>query len=329
MPESYQPLAQRALAAYGRGAARLIFIQHSDSVTFKVTDEQSAEPLLLRVHVPVAAVMGEHGADPAALRSELQWLEALNRDTSLVLQCPIHNLDGHLVTSQLDEDSGQTVNCTLLTWLDGQPYRGELESESTAAQAGAILATLHRHASTWQVPEGFTRPLRDVAYFLSMLRGLHPAIAQGRIRRQDFQELEAAVLCLAEMMCNIGLDPQRCGVMHADANKGNMLWHNGQLRLIDFSFCAIGDYLFDLSIVMGDMRPELHQSFLAGYQALRPLSPGWRRLVEAFFIGMMVGSFYYLAARPETQAILNRRVPQIAQDYAAPFNRGESFWFVE
>ena len=327
MPDTYLSLAQRALKAYDLGDMALAYLQHSDSITFKASRSGKPEAYLLRIHLPVTPAMGEHGADPAALRSELQWLEALNQDTSLDLQSPIPNREGQWVTPILDGTTQKELNCTLLSWLEGEPYRRELENEALAGQLGVILATLHQHASRWQPPAGFTRPLRDAAYFNAMLHGLSGCVTQGRVSAQDFAELEQAVEKLTQIMCSLGQDPLRCGVLHADAHKGNLLIHHGQVRLIDFSFCAVGDYMFDLSIAMGDLRPELHPAFLAGYQSLRSLPPGWQRLVEAFYLGMMVGTFNYLAARPETQPILNRRVPQIAQGYAARFNRGESFWF--
>jgi len=323
----YQLAAERVLLAYGLEGSQLEYLQHSDTVTFKVTGADARQAYLLRLHVPVTAAMGSHGADVTALRSELTWLEALNQETDLTLQQPVRTRDGLLVASIADENQQKPINATLLTWLDGEPYRREFENEDMARQIGVILAKLHLQASRWQPPCWFTRPRRDAAYFESMLEGLSPAITAGRIKQMDFMELERGVRKLQSLMCTLGNDPQRCGIMHSDPHKGNLLFKQGEVRLIDFSFCAIGDYLFDLSIALADLRPELHRAFWAGYTSLRCLPADYQPVLEAFFIGMMVGFFNYLAARPETQAILNRKVPQIAQEYAARLNRGESFWF--
>ena len=323
----YKSFADSLPQCYGLYGCKLEFLQHSDTVTYKVTQEASGQTYLLRLHVPVTAAMGSHGEDVTALRSELTWLEALNRDTDLVLPQPVHSTQGELVVSAIDEFSQKLINATLLTWLDGEPYRREFENDEMARQMGVILAKLHLHASRWQPPTWFTRPARDAAYFDTMLDGLRPAVRTGRIRQSDFLELEQSVRRLQAMMCSLGKDRERCGIMHADPHKGNLLFQDREVRLIDFSFCAVGDYLFDLSIALADLKPELHASFWDGYKSLRHPPAGYQSLVEAFFIGMMVGTFNYLAAKPETQAILNRRVPQIAQEYAVRFNRGESFWF--
>jgi Ser/Thr protein kinase RdoA (MazF antagonist) len=123
-------------------------------------------------------------------------------------------------------------------------------------------------------------------------------------------------------------DRQTHGILHADAHKGNMLYDDDQMRLIDFSFCAFGHYLFDLGICLSDTRQELHGDFLEGYQGLRALPDGYQAWIEGFFVGSMVGTFSFWIANPRAQELLANKVPQIARDYASRFNRGECFWFV-
>ena len=110
---TFLDLAKRAIVAYSIGDCSLAFIRHSDSVTYKV-EAPDAGTYLLRLHVPIVAAMGTHGADPKAVRSELLWLEALNQDTELCLQQPVRNLEGDLVTQVAHEPGVGPVNCTLL-----------------------------------------------------------------------------------------------------------------------------------------------------------------------------------------------------------------------
>ena len=319
-------LAKQALSEYSLQTYNLTFIRHSDTVTFRV-EKPNSEAFLLRIHQPVVATMGTHGADLDALNSELLWLEALNQDTDLILQRPVRNQVGELVTRLSTADGNGPINCTLLTWLVGQAYHRDLQSEFTAWQIGAILAKLHLHASQWKIPLGFTRPKRDIAYFESVLNGLQPALADGRIKPADLREFETSIGLLSEMMGLLAENRQVYGMMHADAHKGNMLYHNGEIRLIDFSFCALGNYMFDLGVCFSDMEPILHQVFLNSYQQVRCLPDGYQRLVEGFFIGSMVGTFSFWVPNPHAQKLLITKVPQIARDYAVKFNRGEHFWF--
>jgi len=322
----YIDVARQAVAEYDIKGYSLTFIRHSDNVTFRV-ESPGLGAYLLRIHVPVTGAMGAHGADPTVVNSELLWLEALSRDTDLVLQKPVRNRAGVLVTSVPVADAAAPVNCTLLHWVEGRPYHRDLESEETARQIGEILATLHRHASQWEIPAGFKRPRRDIAYFEGVLRGVQPALQDGRISPADYSEFERSIALLIEMLRSLDENRQTYGIMHADAHKGNMLYHEGHIRLIDFSFCAFGDFMFDLGICLSDMREGRHRAFLEGYQSLRALPDGHRQLIEGFFVGAMVGTFSFWVANPRAQDMLVAQVPRIAREYASKFNRGVGFWF--
>jgi Ser/Thr protein kinase RdoA (MazF antagonist) len=325
-PPLFSDIAGLALAAYGIKVYDMDFIRHGDNVTYKV-DVPILGTHLLRIHVPVTIAMGLHGTDTHMINSELQWLEALCRDTDLVLQKPVRNQDGALVTQVFVEKMDFPINCTLLHWLNGQPYHRDLESEQTAYQIGEILAKLHNHASKWETPEGFTRPKRDIDYFADVLKGINPALDDGRIQSADYTEFEIFIALVNEMINALDENRQTYGIMHADAHKGNMLYIDGNIRLIDFSFCAFGNFMFDLGICLSDMKEYLHPSFLEGYQSFRTLPVNYQRLVEGFFVGSVVGTFSFWVANPQVQALLVKKAPQIARDYAAKFNRGEYFWF--
>lgn len=315
----FDALACEALRRYPVDVRSIEFLRHGDAVTYKVTG-RGRGVYLLRLHVPVTAAMGGHGADPVAVQSELDWLEALANDTPLVLPRPVRNREGQLVSRVHERADAADVNATLLRWVDGEPYRRELETQETAGEIGSVLATLHNHASSWAPPSGFRRPRRDADYFRGVLAALEPAVDEGRIPRAHYDELATSVDALTE---SLGAAPF---VLHADAHKGNMLLDGGRIRLIDFSFCALADPLFDLGIALGDMNDALHGSCLDGYRAVRSLPDGFRRRIEGLFLGSMVGAFSFWAANPKAGDLLARHVPRIVERCAVPWNRGESFW---
>jgi Ser/Thr protein kinase RdoA (MazF antagonist) len=325
-PLNTAALARQALAAYGLETAQLEFIRQGDTISYRVISP-AGDHYLLRLHIPITHSMGAHGADYAAVSSELLWLDALCQDTDLVLPQPIRNRFGALVTEVSLPEAGEKTHCTLLRWVDGDFYRRELETEDTSFQIGKIVAKLHNHASQWRIPEGFTRPDRDIPYFEKVLRGIQPAVEDGRIQSGDYAALETSVSLLIEQLRGISKERQSFGLMHADMHKGNLLIHQGQIRLIDFSFCAFGHFMFDLAICMSDMKKELHPSFLAGYQSLRPLPAGYPSLIEGLFVGSMVGTFSYWVPNPEAAPILRRKVPQIVEEYALKYVHSQHFWF--
>lgn len=319
-------IAHRALARYALPDHRLLFLRHGDTATYKV-EASDGDAWLLRVHVPVTLAMGGHGADVDAVNSELLWLEALGRETSLPLQTPVRNLDGDPVTPVSIPEGAAEVNCTLLGWLVGGPYHRDLETERTAHHIGRILATLHDHASRWEPPEGFTRPRRDEAYFERALAAIRPARDDGRIEPGDHAELEASIERLVRLLRSRKEDRRTDGLMHADAHKGNLLHEDGRIHLIDFSFCAFGCFMFDLGVAMSDMKPSLHPAFLGGYRGVRPLPEGHAELVEGLCVGSLVGTLSYWAGNPRARELLVRKAPELTRMFAVPFNRGVRFWF--
>jgi Ser/Thr protein kinase RdoA (MazF antagonist) len=323
--DKFDAIAMSVLAEYGIEEPRLAFIRHSDNVTYQVTAANS-ERFLLRIHIPVTSALGAHGADYDMVHSEVTWLSALRQDTDLTLPEPVRNRSGSLVTF-FPQEGHSAINCTLLRWIDGKPYHRELESPQTAYQIGVIIATLHNHTSRWRIPEGFKRPRRDIPYFKDVLNGLLPAVKDGRICIPDYAELSKSISILVEMMSKVDEDCKSTGLMHADTHKGNILYYEGKIRLIDFSFCAFGNYMFDLGICFSDMKEELHTDCMEGYLSLRVLPDHYQQWIEGFFLGSMVGTFSFWVSNPGAQEILARKVPQITNDYARRFNRGEHFWF--
>ena len=324
--KTFEEIARRAIDYYAIGKSHLTFLRHSDNVTYNV-ETHSGNTFLFRIHTPITEAMGNHGDDEQVVNSELLWLEALSRETDLILQKPVRNQHGDLVTKILDEETGIPYNCTLLHWVNGQDYYRDLETEDIASQIGEILAKLHNHAQQWRIPENFKRPKRDIAYFENVLKGLHPAVEDGRISSSDYREFERSITILSDIMRSMQATRQNIGIIHADPHKGNMLYHEGSIRMIDFSFCAFGPYMFDLAICFSDMKECLHRTCLQGYQSIRSLPDDSQQLIEGFFVGSIIGTFSYWVSNPQAQDVLARKVPEIAQDFARKFNQGDHFWF--
>lgn len=320
----FTEVAQQALKEYNLAGSPFTYLQHSENVTFKV-QRPDGKACLLRIHYPVVPALGEHGLNPSTVKSELLWLEALRRKTDLPIPQPIRNRRGHLVT-RITFNREQRFNCTMLEWLEGEPYQQNLESEETAVQMGIIVGRLHQFASQWYLPAGFTRPRRDITYFQKAFQTLTPAVEDKRISYQDYKRLETSLDILTRMMQSLRSSNKTDGILHGDLHKGNFLYHRGEIRLIDFSFCCTGNFMFDLGICFSDMNPALHPFFLEGYKNYMPLPFNYAFLIEAFFIGSMLGTFSFWVDNPNAQEILVRKVPYIAQEYAAKFNRDERFW---
>jgi Ser/Thr protein kinase RdoA (MazF antagonist) len=326
MDENYYiDIARQALTVYGMDDLPCVFLQHSENVTFRV-DRPDGTACLLRLHIPFNPALGKHGADAKVVNSEMLWLRALNRDTHLPVPYPLENKQGEFVTQIAAEDGGP-INCTLLQWLEGGAYERKMENEDTAAQIGVLIGTLHLHSSHWRLPHGFTRPVRDVAYFHSAIAALRPAVDDGRISYKDYKSLEISIETLTTMMQAVRKTRQTEGLLHGDLHRGNLIIHNGQIKLIDFSLCSFGNFMFDLGVCLSDINPDLRSIFLINYDRLFHLQVEYERLIEGFFLGSFIGTFAFLITNPLTQETLVHKVPVIAREYAERFNRDERFWF--
>jgi Ser/Thr protein kinase RdoA (MazF antagonist) len=81
---------------------------------------------------------------------------------------------------------------------------------------------------------------------------------------------------------------ERNDLIHADLHHGNVLVHGEELCPIDFSFCGMGDAMFDVSFMISLPR-ELRPTYLEGYRSLRPVTEGDLRRVEGWTLVNFLG----------------------------------------
>jgi Ser/Thr protein kinase RdoA (MazF antagonist) len=255
------------------------------------------------------------------VRSELLWLEALLRG-GLPVPRPIKTKTGDYVAQ------AGGFNATLLEWQEGELLTREMESEDTAAQIGVLVGKMHAQASRWKLPHGFARPKRDADYFQNALQMLLPAVEDGRIGYQDFKTLQRSIEQLSTDMSGLRRSRKLEGLLHGDLHRGNFLLHEGQIRMIDFSMCALGHFAYDLGTCLSNVRLAFHPIFLDHYTRFFPLPAGYEHLVEGYFIGSYVVTFSLWITDASSQEVLAQRVPYIAREYASRFNRDERFWFL-
>jgi Ser/Thr protein kinase RdoA (MazF antagonist) len=262
-------LAAAALAAYPLVEPRPRFIADGENVTFRV--DAGGERFLLRLHRP-----RRHGRcvySPAAVRSELQWLDAL-RGTLCVPE-PVRTRDGALTTSATAESV--TRVCSVLRWQYGRihaasPRPGHLRL------LGAAMARLHTQADKWTPPPGFVRIRWDWETFFgnTMHYGDLDAadiwdVLPASLRR-CFDEVAARSESLMTALGDFGL-------IHADLHLDNALFAAGEVRLIDFDDCGYGFRAYELAVALWELRrrddyPAFHDALCEGYAAHRRLPPG-------------------------------------------------------
>jgi Ser/Thr protein kinase RdoA (MazF antagonist) len=262
-----------ALDDYPVTAERLDFIAHGENTTFRVTT--AGGRYLLRVHRPL-----RHGRDtdqPAAVRSELEWLIALGTGSGVRVPEPVpaHNGDLAIVA----EAGGAVRTCSLLRWVDGR-IRERNPRPTHLRRIGEMMGRLHNHADGWTRPAGFTRIRWDWETFFGdvLVYGDRPArevwrLLPPRVRRRFERVAERA----ARVLPGLGRDPGVFGLIHADLHTRNAVFRGDRAALIDFDDCGFGYRAYDVAVALCELRhgfgyEAYRDALLTGYRAGRPLA---------------------------------------------------------
>jgi len=209
------------------------------------------------------------------VRSELAWLEALRRDTDLVVPTPLPTSSGDVV----HVIAGDPPLCAVLfTWVPGRRIR-RMPRTRLVAGLGETLARLHAHAERFVPPDPFTgerftevwgfgrpRPLYDDAPHSLWSRELRDRI------RQRAAEIQAAITRLYAA-------PEPPLFVHGDLHLSNVKQLNGKLAVLDFDDSLWAYPIQDIGISLQYVLlrwndPRAVDAFRAGYQRIRPWPAG-------------------------------------------------------
>lgn len=302
-------VAEMALAQYELDVTALKSLLHLENTTFRV--DSGDERFVLRINRP-----GHRNRDE--IRSEALWLEAIHRDTDLVVPRPVRNREGQLVTPAGARGVPEERSCILFRRVEGQSYRKRL-SPVALRRVGRLTAHLHEHARRFQPPPGFTR--HNVEWGNEeepgeMERLLNQGLRDGAvlIAPHDLATFTLARHHLRSTMSAMDADPSSFGLIHADLHHGNCLFYDGEARAIDFDDCGWGHFLYDLAVTQWYLqaRPdfmELREAHLAGYREVRPLSEEAEADLPLFLAARTLLMAAYMAGRTDN-ADLRERAPQ-------------------
>jgi Ser/Thr protein kinase RdoA (MazF antagonist) len=190
--------------------------------------------------------------------------------------------------------------------IEGAGREDTRELLSTYRLVGALTARLHNHASTWDVPTGFSRHAWDE----DGLVGDHPfwgrfweLPALTSTQRQLLLTVKAKV---RERLSAFGKSRDRYGMIHADLLPENLLVGTNGLSLIDFDDAGFGWYVFDIATslffhVGEEYFAALKQAYLAGYESVRPLHSGHLEMLEVFLLARGFSYLGWCYTRSETE----------------------------
>lgn len=270
-----------ALALWGLQEADCVFVAGRENQVYRITTP--AARYALRIKRPGYR-------DEVELRSELDWLNAMDR-AGLSVPAPLPSRSGRLL-----ERAGEGF-ADVVTWLPGTPLGKSRipldlpDRPGTFRALGAEIARLHLACDAWQVPPGFRRCHWDFDGLLG------DAPVWGRFWENptlDDQTRAIFHAFRAVARQRLSAAAPEFGLIHADLVRENVLLDGPVVRMIDFDDGGYGFRQFDLATVLLKTLGEpdyaaLKDALLAGYLARKPLDLGLIDLFIALRAATYVG----------------------------------------
>lgn len=311
--------AKEALKQYALTCITIDFIGQSANTIYKITD-QADNSYSLRLHQSRSETLDSCWTEPAALRSEMVWLQALARETDLVLPVPVANIGGEFLTV------ADGITCTLVRWVEGEQKPFIMQLEDTGF-IGEMIGKLHRQASGWCIPEGFRRPSFDGSSIRQSLKKLkEPAIA-GLLDAGDAELLQLAGWRVIQMMDSLERTLGNWGMIHADLIPSNFVFHKQEARPIDFGACGFGYFLSDLGWTFSYIHPAYREYLLQAYAEYYPLPDNYVELLEGFFIAGQLGTMHFWLGLPDFRGWLPDHIRKLADREFKAYVHKEPFLF--
>lgn len=310
--QGYQRIALEALKKYPIHSFELVYLGKSDNVTFRVNADYQGLKYLLKIHCSELGFKTK-----TVIESELIWLEALARDTDLIVPTPLRNLGDELIT-EVVTGHDDIIMVTCYSWVNGEILNRQ-PSSLEAASLAVMMAQLHKHSVQWTAPRGFDRPEYHSANVISSLSHLKQLVHLERITSEQFTWLENSAHKIVTEIEKQTLTQNNWGMIHSDLHESNYVFYHDSPRPIDFSACGYGFYLFDMAETFLHLSPDNRKVFLTSYVADRPLQENYLSLLEPFFIWAILRNYAFLSLHSIEHDYLAKSIPFIIQNYCKPY----------
>jgi len=283
--DRFTSLANAAIANYAVEVTSISFLSKSDGVLFCIETIDPKSKYVLRIHNDVGEYRSSIYHQNDIIESYLLWLYALDRDTDITVQKPVKNRANHWVTEIPSDRSNESIKCTLLKWIESDIISPH--TEATVSQVGRLMAKMHNHASAWDKPDSFVRPLYDTNRFRQGLSELSIRAPEILFTGNVEHVLNEVVDRLHLLLDELGREKKYWGPIHGDLGwEGNVVFCQDKACPIDFNGCSIGHYLCDIAWAFCYISASLRPSFLLSYQQERALTDKSKRVIEIFGVGI-------------------------------------------
>lgn len=299
-------LAVSTLPRYGLSpSATATLINHSENATFRIDDPETGGRSILRIHR-----RGYHSR--AAIRSELQWLDALQEE-GVLTAAPIAARDGTLIQDLASAELPDSRHAVMFTFLTGhEPPEDNLLGPFE--RLGAVSAHMHRHSRQWRRPAGFERQVWDHDGALgtrSIWGRWQDGMGMTPERLRLFGRLSETIRRRLDIF---GKPPDRFGFVHADIRLANLLVEGEATKVIDFDDSGFSWFLYDIGTALSFIEhrpdvPDLVDAWLKGYRRVAPLSAVEEQEIPTFILMRRLLLVAWIGSHHETDLARSLGIP--------------------
>lgn len=303
-------LAQAAIAQEPAYAdANVTWMAHTHNAVFNVQNGPYLAVLTLY----------KHNVSVSRLQSEARWLQAISEQTELVVGRPIKLLSVH------DTQTGNIIRGVLKAYVEGAPKAPLDLSIDDMARIGSFLAQLHHFSEQYEPPADFDRPRLDYDGLFGKGGTYDPGEAIAVFTAHQLSIIEQTTERIHKAMNEIGQDQADFGLVHGDMLSKNILFHEGDVRAIDWEFSGWGYYLYDMTPLLWQLKSQANYDDLAaalwsGYTSKRPLPAHYGPLLDTFIAARQVASMRWLASnldhpmvKGHAQALIQQRTQELQE----------------
>jgi Ser/Thr protein kinase RdoA (MazF antagonist) len=281
--ELYGNVAMEALRSYQLPEkVTVTLINDSENETYKVEAPESCMQWALRIHR-----LGYHSRN--AIASEIAWLMALRKDHVVATQVPVNGRNGEFIQTFGHSSPMGPRYAVLFDWEKGDHPDVQKDLRQSFEMLGAITAKMNLHSKSWKRPPGFERLTWN--YETSLGSTSH----WGRWSDGIGMDAEKLILfgktaeLIKHRLARYGSGADRFGLIHCDLRLANLIFHEGQVKVIDFDDCGFGWYMYDAATPLSfyEHLPKatgLIEHWLRGYRSVSELCKADEEEIPTFIM---------------------------------------------
>jgi Ser/Thr protein kinase RdoA (MazF antagonist) len=310
-------VAVQALDAYNLDVHRLELVSHHLNILYRVVSE-SGDTHALRISAT-------GWRSELELRSEIQWLLALDRDMDIDPHVPLMNRAGEYVTTIADERVPEPRHCVLFTWIPGVEVGTRL-TQVNVEKMGILSAQLHLHGLDFTPQHTFTTRRLDSLFPRDETVVLFDPEHQHLFSPEQLASFKGAWTAAEAELERLYAHPEGLRVVHGDLHHENIKIHQGKLHPIDFEDIIWAYPIQDIALTFYDFRyytdPALHSYdelctwFRSGYEQVAPWPQEFGRQIDTLHVARQIWVANWVLINDEAihhQPFINRLAERFRQ----------------